>query len=97
VGSQQEKTVRVIVSGRVQGVAYRYWTQGEAARRQLTGMVRNRRDGSVEAIFSGDASRVDDMVVACEAGPPMAIVDSIQCDSIEDPEQFMGFDIGITV
>ena len=95
--SQQEKTVRVTVSGRVQGVAYRYWTQSEAVRRQLAGVVRNRCDGSVEAIFSGVASQVDDMVVACETGPPMAIVDSLQCDLIEVPERFTGFDIGITI
>ena len=97
MGSQHEKIVRVIVSGRVQGVAYRYWTQGEAVRRQLAGMVRNRRDGSVEAIFSGDASQVDDMVVACETGPPMAIVDSVRSELIDDPQQFTDFDIGTTI
>ena len=95
--SQQGKTVRVTVSGRVQGVAYRYWTQSEAVRRQLTGVVRNLCDCRVEGIFSGVASEVDDMVGACETGPPMAIVDSLQCDLIDAPERFTGFDIGITI
>ena len=70
--------VRVIVSGRVQGVWFRAWTADIAGRLGLDGWVRNRRDGSVEAVFSGDAEAVDKMVRACEEGPPMAVVHAVE-------------------
>src|ERR1700754_553348 len=66
------KTVRLVISGRVQGVSYRWWTVGEATQRGLNGLVRNRRDGSVEALVSGPASAVDDLIEACRQGPPAA-------------------------
>lgn len=76
------KTVRVVISGRVQGVWYRGWTVSEAGRRDLRGWVRNRADGTVEAVFSGPAEAVDEMISACYAGPPAARVDRI--DRFED-------------
>ena len=63
------KRLRVIVSGQVQGVGFRYWTAAEAERRGLEGWVRNRRDGTVEAVFQGDDELVDDMLRACRSGP----------------------------
>jgi acylphosphatase len=71
------KTVRLVISGRVQGVSYRWWTVGEATKRGLNGWVRNRRDGSVEALVSGAASEVDDLIEACRQGPPAARVTDI--------------------
>ncbi len=68
------KSVRVVVSGRVQGVWFRAWTTEKAQALGLDGWVRNRRDGSVEAVFSGDETAVDEMVVACGKGPPLARV-----------------------
>ncbi len=70
--------VRVEIRGRVQGVWYRGWTLDEASRRGLRGWVRNRRDGSVEALFIGPKDKVDDMIEACREGPPAARVDSVQ-------------------
>jgi|SRR5882672_12569041 len=70
-------TVRVRIRGRVQGVWYRGWTEEEAARRELRGWVRNRRDGSVEALFCGPAAIVDDMIEACRKGPPAARVEAV--------------------
>ena len=67
----------VIVRGRVQGVGYRAWTAYEAERRNLLGWVRNRRDGSVEAVFAGPAEAVAAMIEACRNGPPGARVDAI--------------------
>ena len=61
--------------GRVQGVGYRAFVEDAAARRGLHGWVRNRRDGSVEAVFSGAAAAVDAMIEACRKGPPSARVD----------------------
>ncbi len=51
------RTASVIIRGRVQGVGYRFWTRGEAERLGLAGYVRNRPDGTVEAVFSGLAER----------------------------------------
>jgi acylphosphatase len=73
-----EKAVRVSVRGRVQGVWFRAWTTEEASRRGLRGWVRNRSDGSVEALFAGTAAAVDEMVAACRQGPPLAKVEAVE-------------------
>ena len=79
------KQVRAIVSGRVQGVWYRGWTVDQAALRGLHGWVRNRRDGTVEAVFSGPAEMVDAMIAACWDGPPAAHVVSVETSDYADP------------
>lgn len=71
------RTVRVTVTGLVQGVGYRAWVADEATQRGLSGWVRNRRDGSVEAMLSGDFETVEAMIGACRAGPPAAVVDNV--------------------
>jgi len=67
----------VVVFGRVQGVGYRAFVAEEAERRGLAGWVRNRRDGTVEAVLSGPAERVADLIAACRRGPPAARVERI--------------------
>ncbi|PKA62722.1 acylphosphatase [Apostasia shenzhenica] len=70
--------VRVKIKGRVQGVFFRDWTVQNARELGLRGWVRNRRDGSVEAVFSGDPDAVQDMVERrCRVGPPAATVTGI--------------------
>ena len=78
-------SVRAIISGRVQGVWYRGWTVAEATRRQLDGWVRNRADGSVEAVFAGPSAIVDDMLQDCRQGPPSARVSDLQTSAADDP------------
>jgi acylphosphatase len=73
----REALVRVVIEGRVQGVCYRGWTVSEATARGLDGWVRNRSDGTVEAVFSGPAARVAAMVEACRRGPPAAAVSRV--------------------
>lgn len=68
---------RVVVRGRVQGVGYRAWTEDTAILNGLDGWVRNRRDGSVEALFAGSAEAVDAMIEACRRGPESAHVDAV--------------------
>lgn len=68
---------RIVVRGRVQGVGYRAWVEYQAHRAGLGGWVRNRRDGSVEAVFDGDASVVASMVASCRQGPASARVDHV--------------------
>jgi acylphosphatase len=70
-------SVRLRIEGRVQGVAYRAWTVEEAERRGLSGWVRNRRDGSVEALFHGPQALVDALVQLCHRGPPAARVSRV--------------------
>lgn len=71
------KAVRVCITGRVQGVWFRAWTVEQAYALNLDGWVRNRRDGSVEAVFAGVADTVDDMIGRCRIGPPAAVVDRV--------------------
>lgn len=63
------KAIQVSISGRVQGVGFRAWTKSQARKKSLNGWVRNRSDGTVEAVFSGKAEAVDDMLAACHDGP----------------------------
>jgi acylphosphatase len=69
-----EKAVRVVVTGRVQGVGYRAWLSDEAEMRGLIGWVRNRRDGGVEAVLCGPEATVTEMVALCRDGPRAALV-----------------------
>ena len=72
------RTVTVVIAGRVQGVSYRAWTRAQAQALGLSGSVRNRSDGGVEAVFGGPAGRVDRMVELCRAGPFGARVTDIR-------------------
>nr|PZN86851.1 MAG: acylphosphatase [Pseudomonadota bacterium] len=72
------RTVHIRIEGRVQGVGFRAWVQHEARELGLNGWVRNRRDGSVEALFGGDADAVAEMLRRCEQGPPAARVTAIE-------------------
>lgn len=71
-------TVRVRIDGHVQGVGFRAWTEHEARALHLTGWVRNRRDGWVEAVFQGSADAVGAMIERCATGPPGARVISVR-------------------
>ena len=80
------KSVRVLISGRVQGVWYRAWTKEQAVSRGLSGWVRNRTDGTVEALFSGSEETVADMISACRQGPPLARVQDMVQEDVDEPE-----------
>lgn len=67
----------VMVMGRVQGVGYRAWTGDQAILLGLQGWVRNRSDGSVEAVFAGPQDAVMQMIEMCHRGPPPANVKSV--------------------
>ncbi|MDA0991736.1 MAG: acylphosphatase [Verrucomicrobia bacterium] len=73
----------VHIEGRVQGVWYRGWTVDQASARGLSGWVRNRRDGSVEAVFCGSETIVGEMVCLCWAGPPAARVTNVTVRTVE--------------
>jgi acylphosphatase len=71
------RTVTVKIEGRVQGVYYRAWTNETARSLNLDGTVRNMSDGSVEAVFSGPAEVVEDMLRRCKDGPKNARVSTV--------------------
>lgn len=79
------KTVRVLISGQVQGVWYRGWTQERACALGLAGWVRNLADGRVEALFHGAEPVVVAMLAACRAGPPAARVSTLQVEDWPPP------------
>ncbi len=68
---------RIVVSGRVQGVFFRYTMCREAEQRQVNGWVRNRCDGLVEAVVEGDKEKVEDLISWCHQGPPEAAVRNV--------------------
>jgi acylphosphatase len=79
-----ERRLKVVITGRVQGVWFRGWMTEQADARGLDGWVRNCSDGSVEAVFSGPAILVDEMIAACWRGPPLARVAEIVVEAWPD-------------
>ena len=86
-----ETAVRVRIAGRVQRVGFRYWVIAEATRRDLRGWVRNRLDGSVEALLIGPPAAVEDMIAACHHGPPAAVVTSVTAEQTVPVPAATGF------
>jgi acylphosphatase len=83
-------TVSVRIRGRVQGVWYRGWTEEEAARRGLRGWVRNRRDGSVEAMVQGSPDAIEAMTAWARRGPSSAVVADVRV--AEGTGEYSGFE-----
>jgi acylphosphatase len=79
---------RLVISGRVQGVGYREWMIRKATELGIAGWVRNRIDGSVEALIAGDVAAVEELSRLCRRGPRMAEVVSIEEDLADPPDHF---------
>jgi acylphosphatase len=82
--SAEIESVRLIVTGGVQGVGYRIWASRTATRLGLRGWVRNRDDGSVEALVTGARREVAAMIEACWSGPPAARVAQVTATPAAD-------------
>jgi acylphosphatase len=74
---------RCVISGKVQGVWYRAWTVQEAGKLGLRGWVRNRVDGSVEALFAGPTDKVAAMIDLCHIGPRAARVTNVAAEDFK--------------
>ncbi|MDD3013924.1 MAG: acylphosphatase [Candidatus Gastranaerophilales bacterium] len=83
--------VHVYISGRVQGVGYRYSTVHQAQSLELTGWVKNTYDRKVEAIFEGDENAVEQMLKWCQNGPSMAFVTNIEIHKSSYTGKFNSF------
>jgi len=86
-------TVRVIVRGKVQGVGFRAYTEMQAKALKLDGWVRNRVDGTVEAMLSGEMAAIDRMLIALRVGPPHSAVINVR----SEPEEGRRVDAGFRV
>jgi acylphosphatase len=85
--------IHAIVSGRVQGVSFRYYTMQTARRLHLTGWVCNRSDGTVEAVAEGKSSALEQLVTFLHKGPPAAYVDHVQLEWLAPRGDFNSFEI----
>lgn len=87
------KAIRVIATGKVQGVCYRESTRAEANRIGVSGWVRNLPDGSVEAVLQGDLQDIEQLVNWMKMGPQFAIVEKLEVEDIEIAELFSSFSV----
>jgi len=94
--STKIRTLHVRIEGRVQGVGYRYWTEQTALALGIDGWVRNRRDASVEALFSGSQGAVAEMLDRCRSGPRLASAVVVTVLD-EDARAVSGFEILTTI
>ena len=83
---------RVVISGRVQGVFFRDSVRRRAESASVSGWVRNTPEGTVEAVFEGDPSSVDEMIELCRRGPSRADVAAVEVVD-EEPEGLSGFEV----
>lgn len=82
-----------LISGRVQGVGFRWFAESAASREGLHGWVRNRPDGSVEAMAEGDAEALERFERALRHGPPAARVASVEVDELAPSGRDTGFTV----
>ena len=85
---------RLVITGRVHGVGYRAWMVHKATELGVSGWVRNRSDGAVEALIAGDVASVEELSRLCRRGPRMAEVSSIDEDLAEPPEELGFYQVG---
>ena len=83
---------KVRIYGRVQGVFFRQWALGQARALGVSGWIRNRPDGTVEAHLIGDEAKLDKMIEALGRGPTQAHVEDLVVESVE-PEEVEGFSV----
>lgn len=88
-----ELTLNVRITGRVQGVAYRYWTKSRAEALNISGWVKNDESGAVLAHLSGQKSDIEQLLTEMWSGPGAAIVRDVQSDRVTTAQPVHGFEI----
>jgi acylphosphatase len=87
----ERATRHLVVRGGVQGVGYRFSMVNEARRLGVNGWVRNRRDGSVEAVVQGPPDALTQLIAWARRGPPSAAVESVEVEDVANAEPYAGF------
>jgi acylphosphatase len=75
--------MHLLISGKVQGVGFRHFTQKNASTLGLKGWVKNLSNGKVEAMVEGPGKKVDELIEKCKQGPPSAYVKEVQVEAVE--------------
>ncbi len=83
----------LIISGEVQGVMFRQETKHRALNLNVKGWIRNRNDGTVEAVFEGEEQDVESMITFCKRGPPRAIVTDVKVELEKYVDEFDRFSV----
>ena len=83
----------IVITGRVQGVGFRYWLYKAAARNNISGWVKNKISGEVEALLIGNAVKIDNLIKLCEKGPPSSKVTRVEVKIYEKKYLKKSFDI----
>ena len=89
----QNERIHAVVTGRVQGVGFRYFVQQNAIRLALTGWVRNQWDGSVELLAEGSHEALLQLLLAVSKGPPSAVVTNVDTDWLDASGEFQSFHV----
>ena len=87
------KRIRIIVTGNVTGVGFRWWLKMEAEKRNILGFVKNRTEDEVEAVLLGSEKNVDDILKICRKGPSSSKVKSIKIEDYQQEYTKKSFDI----
>ena len=87
------KTIKAIVSGKVQGVSYRMYARQKARQLAVKGYVRNLSNGDVEIVATGEETAVDALIEWASSGSPSAVVSNVKVETITDVGEFEGFAI----
>ncbi len=90
---QEKVRAHTVISGRVQGVFFRMETKQAAERFGVSGWVKNRREGTVEAVFEGDRDCVEDVLKWCRQGPPLSRVSDVDLQWETYTGEFSGFNV----
>ena len=84
---------RIVITGKVQGVGFRYWLYQAAKQRNIDGWVRNKISGEVEALLIGDDVEIDNLIRLCKKGPPSSKVTKIKVQNYKKEFLKKSFDI----
>lgn len=83
----------IVISGRVQGVGFRYWLYKAAVRNNINGWVKNKISGEVEALLIGSAVKIDNLIKLCEKGPPSSKITKIEVQNYKKEYLKKSFEI----
>ena len=83
----------IVITGRVQGVGFRYWLYKAAVRNNINGWVKNKISGEVEALLIGNAVKIDNLIKLCEKGPPSSKVTKVEIQNYKKEYLKKSFEI----